>query len=93
MSKRFFQIAAAFVAVLFLVLAPIACQQAEQATEGTETATPAGPANGKKLMAATPKTDAAVADAEEAVEGALDEAGIEFDGQTSAHFLQMPHKI
>lgn len=70
MFKRFFQIAAAFVAVGLFVLAPFGCQQAEQPAETTETAKPAGPPSGKKLMVAQPKkAEEAVEVVEEVVEG------------------------
>ncbi len=70
MSKRIFQVAVALVAMTFLVLAPIACQQAEEAADSTETAKPAANPSGKKLMAAKPGTEKAV---EEAA-GAVDES-------------------
>lgn len=77
MSKRFFQIAAAIAAVLLFVLAPIACQQAEQPAEDAGMAKPADGSGGKQLMAAKPNKalKEGAAEAEEAVDGALDEAG------------------
>ena len=75
MCKRFFQIAAAFVAVALFVLAPLACQQAEKPADTTEQAQPAGPSNGKKLMAAKPKVEGTVEEAGEAVQGAAEETG------------------
>jgi len=68
MSKRLLQIAVAFIAVAMLVLAPIACQQAEQATDTTDEAEPAGSPSGKKLMAHQPKAEKAAEAADDVIE-------------------------
>ncbi len=82
MFKRILQFTLAFIAVGFFLLAPLACQQADNAADSTDTAKPAGNPSGKKLMAAKTNAKKAVDDAGEAVDDAgeaLDDAGEALD--------------
>ncbi len=81
MSKRFFQMAVAFVAVAFFVLAPIACKKAEKPAETPEAAATAGHPSGKKLMAASPKKAAEAVEAVVEEEPVAEEAEVPAEGE------------